>query len=269
VPELRPEEEWARAVLSVALGAPVEQYDDGSARSMYDLEIRYPDRAAGAVEVTTATHGGDTAFWRVMIGDKGRWIEPSLKGGWRVNITTPGPFRTIREKLPAMLKQLENAGVTEFDPSATSDQVLLTLSAELGITEAQQNATDFPGSIYPHPEMELDRTTSFVDESGKPLAIWLTEFLASPHLEDVRSKLGNSGAAERHAFIIVPAATTAPASVLNVLFREEAPVRDAKVTLPPDITDVWVVTTWAAGNVGFRWSGGAWSTFDKLTRPDS
>jgi hypothetical protein len=50
---LRPEEEWARQ--NAALGVVVEQHDDNTGASMYDLTIRYQDAPAGAVEVVAAS----------------------------------------------------------------------------------------------------------------------------------------------------------------------------------------------------------------------
>src|SRR4051794_4444971 len=55
--KLRREEEHVRAVLSQHLGVPVEPHDDGSIQSMWDLTIRYPDRSAAPVEVTSDVSG--------------------------------------------------------------------------------------------------------------------------------------------------------------------------------------------------------------------
>jgi hypothetical protein len=51
---LRPEEEWARDIISQTLSVPVEQHDDNSRDGMHDLWIVYPDRPPAAVEVTAA-----------------------------------------------------------------------------------------------------------------------------------------------------------------------------------------------------------------------
>jgi hypothetical protein len=262
MPGLRREEEWAKAMLEAELGTSVEQHDDGSQPSLYDLSIKYANRDDGAVEVTTATHPGETAFWNVMIGRNGRWVDASLVGGWRVYLSTPGPWKTITQDLPTFLKALETAGETAytlgsahhaFDPAAT----------RLGVVKARQGATDYPGSIYPLPDVELDRSASFVDPTGKPLADWITDYTGSEKCADNRAKLAASGASERHLVLIVPLAADIPAAALMVLLEDQAPAASSVVGLPSEITDVWVASAWTSSSVGFRWSAAGWSTFAK------
>ena len=79
---LRREEEWARSLISRALGVPVVQHDDGSLPGMYDLVIRNADGSVSAVEVTMPADGPCIALWNHMNG-KGRWAGKASKGhGW-------------------------------------------------------------------------------------------------------------------------------------------------------------------------------------------
>jgi hypothetical protein len=51
---MRWDEKLAVACIATALGVEVDVHDDGSVPSMFDLNIWYPNRAPGAVEVTAA-----------------------------------------------------------------------------------------------------------------------------------------------------------------------------------------------------------------------
>jgi hypothetical protein len=81
----RAEEKWVERILVAALpGALISQHDDGSAASMYDIDIDYADGRTAAVEVTSAAHPQALALWRLISEE--RWIERGLRGGWAVNV---------------------------------------------------------------------------------------------------------------------------------------------------------------------------------------
>ena len=65
---LRPEEEWARAVVTRALSVPVAQHDDNSQDGMHDLSIVYPNRPPGAMEVTLAADPESIELFGLMQG---------------------------------------------------------------------------------------------------------------------------------------------------------------------------------------------------------
>jgi hypothetical protein len=175
-----------------------------------------------------------------------------------------GYFRKIRLEFPTLLKRLEERGDAEMHPGSHSDPAVQQAAARLRITSARQGATDYPGSIYMLPEIAMERVAAYHDdESGARLALWLSDFLASPRNRDVRDKLAKSGAAERHAFVVLPASTTAPAAVLSVFIDRSASPPAVPIALPAEVTGTWVVTTWATVT-GLKWSAGGWSRFDTL-----
>jgi transcriptional regulator with XRE-family HTH domain len=63
---LRPEEEWARDIISQTLSVPVEQNDDNSQDGMHDLWILHPDRPAAAVEITAAADSESIQLSKLM-----------------------------------------------------------------------------------------------------------------------------------------------------------------------------------------------------------
>jgi len=259
----RPEERWAQAALQVALpAAVVEQHDDGSRPGMHDLRIRYSDARTGAVEVTRAVHSDATALWRI-IGKPGRWIEPSIRGGWAVRVRPEARGKLLRSRLPALLEDLEAEGIAGADDKG-SDRISQALR-RLGIEDVHQSGTDFPGIIYPVMSLPSDQAAGWVPVIGEPLAVWLREWILAPRRSDNLAKLLHSGADERHLFIVVDGFGDVPFEVTDLLIRDDAPLPDADLVLPPELTHVWVMSTWDSGH-GVRWSSveHSWASFAKV-----
>lgn len=77
--------------------------------------------------------------------------------------------------------------------------------------------------------------------------------------------LQRSGAAQRHAFVVVPTFSTVPPEVTDLLWSgENGPVPVAVPPLPPQVTHVWFAPTWSIGS-GLRWTPGeGWTRFPTL-----
>ena len=64
--------------------------------------------------------------------------------------------------------------------------------------------------------------------------------------------------------VILAGSSTAPFAVSDILMRMEAPTPTQPPQLPPEVTDVWLMSTWRTGT-GFRWNPEpGWSAFEKL-----
>lgn len=250
---LRPEEEWARQMMTHALGVPVVQHDDGSLERMHDLDVLY-DGETAAVEVTSAADGESIALWNLMNGRNERWVVDELQGGWMVSLEPSARAKRLRTELPRLLHQLEASGVTGLRPwPASPKSRLAEVARELGIASAGQSGTDCPGSIYLTIQLPTERAGGFVADTGDALAIWVGEFLHAPKQRDVLDKLARSGKSGRHAFILLPSFAEAPFGVTDLLMRESAPLPHVDPQLPEELTHVWLVSGWASGR-GFRWS---------------
>lgn len=262
VKALKPEEEWSRRVLAHQLGVPVEQHDDGSLGSMYDLRVVYQDRPAAAVEITGDVDGQSVELWKLLNGRGKRWIEEDLVGGWTVTVRTNARAKLLRQQLPAVLRSLEAAGETSLEVNRWTPMQGPTLVADrLGVVSLHQAGTDFPGSIY---VLFDEMRGGFVANTGNGLTSWITEFLAGDGRRDLRRKLASSGAAERHAFLLVASFTNAGFEVEDLLMRNDPPLPEEPLALPAEVTHVWTMSTWASGR-GLRWSpSDGWGYFDKL-----
>jgi hypothetical protein len=82
---LRPEEEWARDIISRTLSLPVEQHDDGSKDGMHDLWIVDGDTSEAAAEVIAAADSESIKLWK-LANSGGRWLVEGLAGGWLVSL---------------------------------------------------------------------------------------------------------------------------------------------------------------------------------------
>ena len=265
MPGLRAEEVWATQLIEASVGAPVHQHDDGSSPGMYDLDIAWPGRPPGAVEVTTATDSDSVELWKIINGSRETWTVLSLAGGWRVDLWPSARGRRVIRDLPALLKVLEGRDQRDLQTEWTHDPDPVTRwASDLGIVSAVQDRTNVPGSIYPRLELPANRTGGAVPATGDPVSTWLPTFLREPAQADVLRKLARSGAEDRHAFVIVPIFSTAPYGVVDLLVRDDGPVPTATPDLPPEVSHAWVVSSWNAGH-GLRWSpDGGWATFSKV-----
>ena len=257
--QLRDEEEWARTLVSAVLRVPVEQYDDGSLPGMHDLRI-LRGNADEALEVTAAADPDSIQLWKLVNGTDERWIEPGLRGGWRVELVPTANAKKLRRDLPSLLAELERQRVdrleTEHAMSAQGE-----MARALGIVAASQGDTQYPGSIYVLIDQETRNYPAVASGSPRSVASWISAFLGAPERSDVRTKLARSGATRRHVFILVSAFSTAPASLVTVLLHNDEPHGLPPLQLPPEITDVWIASTWALGS-GLRWSlEGGWQRF--------
>ena len=116
-----------------------------------------------------------------------------------------------------------------------------------------QSPTDFPGSIYLMIDLPSERTGALVSENPDAAAAWVGSFLKETRQLDVLTKLGASGAAERHAFVILPGFTTAPYRVVDPLVRASCLPPTVDPLLPEEVTDVWMASTWSTRRALF-WS---------------
>jgi hypothetical protein len=95
------------------------------------------------------------------------------------------------------------------------------------------------------------------------LVPWVSDFVAYPLRSDVRGKLQLSGRPERHAFVVHAGFGSAEFDVPYLLMRDSPMVPTIEPELPPEITDVWIVSMCSTGH-GFAWSrSSGWRLFDK------
>jgi len=258
---LRPEEEWALQMVERELGVNVVQHDDGSAPSMYDLRIEYPN-CSGAVEVVSAADPDCHSLWKV-VGNSERWIEESIVGGWTVHLRPKARGRRVYSELPSLLDRLERSGVRSLVPvrrgvNGSTESALF----DLGVASVFQYRTSFPGSIYMMIEEDAKRRGGWEGDAVPETLSWIGDFLDHPDRRDVRRKLGSSGCTRRQVFVVLPVFTTAPFGATLLMTglggSPEAPPR-----LPAEITDLWLVSTHDIGT-GWRWSPeDGWKPFDK------
>ncbi len=265
--ELRSEEKVVAATIRAVLCLKVEQHDDGKQPGMHDLNIVTADGSLAAVEVTAAADPDSIQLWKLVHKRDERWTVPDLQGGWMLHLKPTARAKLLLRELPAFLRELEGQGVTEIPPQRRRQEVPESIEGRaraLGIVSGNQSGTDFPGSIYLTIEQPRKRTGGPVDATGSVVPGWIRQFLLDPHQSDVLGKLARSGASERHAFILVPAFTSAPFNVLDMLWRDED---DVVPTSPPEmpdpVTHVWLMAFWTIGT-GLRWSpDGGWERFKR------
>jgi len=227
---------------------------------MFDFQIVYEDRAAGAVEVTAASDSGSIELWNLVNGKDERWIEPDLEGGWCATLFPEARAKRVKAELPSLLKQLEQEGVKQNRIASKEWEERLS---ELGISHLLQSGTDYPGSIYLTIELPHEKSGGMVANNGDALAQWIGEWIAQPQQEHNLNKLRASGLDEQHLFVILPGFADASFQVTYLLMKDNAPLPIIPPTLPDNVSHVWCMSSWNSGD-GMRWSRGeGWQHFAK------
>ena len=266
--QLGSEEVWAKACIEEALPkAIVEQHDDGSSRSMYDLTITYPGGSIGAVEITTAADPKYIELAKAIDKKARHWQVQSLRGTWWIRLLPSARAGELRQQLPGILRGLESDGVREILGNRSSPQALVATLGRLGVIAASQAIANYEGRVFVIAEAAPERMGGYSPDTGDHLATWLGEWLAEPSRSDNVRKLAASGAGEQHIFVLV-SGFTAPFAVTDLLATANAPLPTIPPDLPPGITHVWAMSMWTDWGDGFRWSlDGAWSRFMKVRPP--
>ncbi len=231
---------------------------------MYDLSIVYPDRAPGAVEVTAAADQGSVKLGK-LVYDGERWIVPGIAGGWSAGLHPTANMKRLRQNLPALLQSLESQGISDpqldvpWQPGPHEEAI-----RSLGVVHLAQYETNYPGAVYLAVDQDPERTGGMSPTDGRPLLDWLSGWLAQPDKADNLAKLGASNADERHLFLILPSFADAPFGVVDLLTRDDSPLPNTDPDLPPDVTHLWMLSTWNFSSTGIRWSPDhGWSRFAK------
>lgn len=252
--ELAGAEKWVATCIEQALpGVSVSLHDDGSRDSMYDLDLSRGGHRFGACEVTAAADSTTIEFWSVLNRTDGRWIDPLLQGGWALTVDPAAKVKDLKRDLPSVLRSLEG------NPNDPAAQAKLK---SLGIQDACQGGTSFPGSIYVMPWQDTSRTGGVVSENANGVVNWFNGWVSTDEQMHNVEKLRRSGAAEKHLAVVLPAFTPAPFEAVDPLMRDDVLAPDIAPRLPDGITHVWVMSTWTVG-VGFRWDSTAWEPFGK------
>ncbi len=248
----RPVEEWARQVVAAALRESVVIHDDGSAPSMYDLQIGPDGDVRYAIEVVGAVDQAATAMWNT--GPARGPLQLPVSGDWYITLRSEASIKALKEDLTELLLPLEAAGIVEAsaaDPYGRQDPALSAALDRLSIDHATCLSPSGTGRIH----MGSMPIVSPVDNTGSQVSAWVGEFLREPTKADVLSKLRNSKAPRMEAFIAVEL-QGAPDAVTLYLTGTIEVAPTTSPDLPGGITGVWVCHTGA--RQGLYWDGRAW-----------
>ena len=161
---------------------PVERFDDGTANSMVDAEVRYPDRKA-ALEVVT-DHDRELTEQGALLHDLKNRIEVSgLRQSWMVILSGKAKINEVKRALrkslsawednPPSASDLHQLGILSAEPITTS-----TVSGRVWLTEGW-------GRVSPHRAQSVDEWGASTSRQPR----YSQELAAHPDV------------AERHVFI--------------------------------------------------------------------
>lgn len=223
------DEALARAVLRAALGARVEQHDDGTRSSMFDLLITYPDGRRAAAEVVS-TRNPRSLGLAAAIHKHGYMTRLELTRTWIVWVTPQARIKDLARVAPAHLAQLERDGIDrlprDWHPAWPAE--LRSLGAA--------SCRSFPPTPGRPPGFYLIQyPTGVWSPSADVVAREADEFLAVTH--DVSAKLVASGRPERHAVVVVTVDQLGPSVAIKNGALPATPPR-----LPNGVDCLWMIT---------------------------
>ena len=249
-------EEWARRIVRSVLERAVERHDDGSSPGMYDLRIGPVDAPTVAIECVRAVDATYTETRKVGPA-KGPFSLP-VRGDWIVEIAATARVKAVNQHLARILTQLERRGIYNLTTDhwlKRDDEALFKDIDSLGINHASCFRLEGSGKVH----LTMPGDGGAIDNTGRTVPKWLGDFLRAPAQSDVLSKLNQSKAPNRHAFVFVTLGGT-PWTVASYFFNDADQTPQGIPDLPEPITAAWVVPQF--GSTGLYWDGLTWRMVD-------
>lgn len=246
-------EEWARRIVQRELGRAVELHDDGCFPGMYDLRVGPAAVPDLAIECVGAVDPVRTETWNV--GPARGPTTMRVRGDWHVVLRPNASVKAVRARLESLLQDCETFGVDGFVPVdwalRRANPSLFEAFNSLQIDSVTCFRPFGSGEVH----LGMTGGGGWVDTSGVSVPGWIRDFLLAPQRADVLSKLGRSGASERHVFVPV-AFGGVPRAVESYLCARTQELPATAPDLPPPVDGVWIACS-TKGIAGTARSGAA------------
>ncbi|MGP5319158.1 hypothetical protein ACTXMB_14600 [Arthrobacter rhombi] len=224
----KPNEKYARDLVSKALGVPVDRYEDGSAPSQVDALIRFPDQDA-ALEIVADHDSEFNAQWAALERIGHNLSIHGLAGKWWVELARSAQIRKIQRKLPDLLLSAKDSGILS---GGLRGRELPSAFSAIGVKSVQPMSGGPDETVYLH----VEGWSGSASGSPNVLARWIEQVLAGQ--SDVAAKLDAHPAAEKHAFIWATIGSSYSVQ-FQLENRDQALPVDAP-SLPVGVTHIWV-----------------------------
>jgi len=233
-------ERSAARVVARYTGEKVLLIDDGSADSMPDIRIEYGDGRVGLVEVVLDMDQAWAATYAAVREREFKIDSHGLTRFWFVWLKPLSDLRSLAQDLVPLLARLEadawplDERVEASDASSASPEVrdAAGLLDGLGVHAASCRVDATPGIQLVPSGMGGGR------EEWAAFQSELDRVLHSDKLADVRRKLANTEATERHVFLGATSSSTWPTNYWLSNARAELPPSPPR--LPVELTHIWV-----------------------------
>lgn len=258
---LRREEEWAQRVITLALGCRVEQHDDNSAPSMFDLRVGPADAPSRAIEVVGAIDEERTKTWNTGIAE-GSIELAGVTGDWTITIEPGAMFRGLRRDLPQLLESLQASGLTNLPVDHMArryHRAFYDRLVDLKVRYVSCYQEVGSGKVT----FMLEGIGGAVDSAGSTVSEWVGRWLRAPERSDVLRKLEATTAPARDVFIPVTIDGTewGVVSYLTGISGRELQLPASEPDLPAPVTSVWLAPTSSFQDaLGVWWNGLKWAT---------
>jgi hypothetical protein len=251
---MRAEEKWVAECLEAILpGTSVVQHDDNSLNSMHDLDLHRDGERIGACEVTSAAEPTQIELWNLANGEGEVWKDRRLRHSWIVHVNPAiCRYKKLRTDLPPVLRDLEQREVLNAGSRYPLRHPPREL-ARLGVTRAERFETKGDPAIFPLFDLPDEQDGGMVPSDANVLVAWLDQWINSPAQAHNATKLANSGARDRHLFVLFPGFSSAPFEVTACLMWGDVQVPTSPPRLPLGVTHLWAMTGWNAGRI-LQWA---------------
>jgi hypothetical protein len=263
-------EETARRIVEAVMRVPVVQHDHNVGRSIPDLRINYPDRPPAFVEVVA----DESENWRGLHEALNRGNKvlavPGLRHNWWIWPHADARVKELEARLPELLRQLDEAGETFGQWVDTS------LDARIQSSPFYESIRKLRlHRLIAGPEADGAAIVRFVPPGAEGpsevdftrVGAWCGEFLSAPRRADVRRKLVETGASERHAFVVVT--ISSEWSVWHALSEDSYPhLPPNPPQLPEEITHVWLMGDFRSRCIAWLPDKGGWIDYADTVWPN-
>jgi hypothetical protein len=230
----RPDDQTAKHLVQLCLPeVEVCLHDDGSEAAMYDLELRWPDGHAEAMEVTIAVDDDLLRLDRRIVRQSTVTAAESTRNWYLMLAHGTTDVRAILGEADHLLGLVERTGMTSFgDHEERRSAAVVRLRRRLGV----MNGFSFvPRGEQPKITLVGPAPKRFFVQPGS-----INE-VVEDHAWRNEKKLAQSGCDERHLFVLFD--FTSPEG-WNAFMEQRTPP-DLPPQLPAAITTAWVA--WPTG----------------------
>ncbi len=251
----RPDEQFAFAVVRRVLDADVRLHDTGGRQGAVDGIVTYPDGRVAALEISSVGPEDEARITNVLSRSQSRRQLAGISHHWYVQV--PGDFHPAElRSIDQAVLRCEELGFDHLSDAVGHGHTDLDALALRHVSADAIHTTSAPEQATRRVYVYRRPPGGFLRDGIEPLPDELAEMLRTTTMQSKIAKLVRSGLDERHLLLLVRQSAFSFPVYDGLAWGGPLPSRPAR--LPAELSQVWLLTGYAAGGVVRATASGAW-----------